>query len=164
MATKLSNTDHYNATPQQIMAMMQDPGYAGAKYTELGDVKFEVKSHEPDDNGLNVTVDREVNANLPDMAKKVLGEANQMVQSEVWRADGDSFVGNMTIDSPGKPITITATNVIKPAGDGSDWTVDFEIKASVPLIGGKIEKMVAEETKASLVKEFAFNQDWLANH
>ena len=44
----------------------------------------------------------------------------------------------------------------KPAGDGSDWTVDFEIKASVPLIGGKIEKMVAEETKASLVKEFAF--------
>jgi Protein of unknown function (DUF2505) len=164
VATKLSNTDHYNATPQQIMAMMQDSGYASAKYTELGDVKFEVKSHEPDDNGLNVTVDREVNANLPDMAKKVLGETNQMVQSEVWRADGDSFVGNMTIDSPGKPITITATNVIKPVGDGSDWTVDFEIKASVPLIGGKIEKMVAEETKASLVKEFAFNQDWLANH
>ena len=35
---------------------------------------------------------------------------------------------------------------------------------SAALIGGKIEKMVAEETKSSLVKEFAFNQNWLANH
>ncbi len=163
MSTKLSNTDHYNATPEQLMAMLQDAEYAPTKYKDLGDVAFTVTNHEPRDGGLNVTVDREVDANLPDLAKKFLGETTKMEQSEVWRADGDGFVGDMVMKSS-SPVTITATNTIKPSGDGSDWTVDFDIKASVPLVGGKIEKMVAEETKNSLVKEFAFNQDWLANH
>jgi hypothetical protein len=143
--------------------MLSDPEYATTKYTDLGDVAFTVKNHEPTDGGLNVTVDREVAANLPDMAKKVLGETTKMEQTEVWRADGDAFVGNMVMKSSA-PVAITATNTIKPSGDGADWSVEFDIKASVPLIGGKIEKMVAEETKSNLAKEYAFNQNWLANH
>ena len=165
MSTKLSNTDHYDATPAQTHGhAAATPSTPPAKYKDLGDVAFTVKNHEADDGGLNVTVDREVAANLPDLAKKVLGQTTKMEQTEVWRADGDGFVGNMI-------------DVLVVAGghhrhqhdqarrrDGADWTVNFDIKASVPLIGGKIEKMVAEETKSNLVKEFAFNQNWLANH
>ncbi|MEI2718191.1 MAG: DUF2505 domain-containing protein [Candidatus Nanopelagicales bacterium] len=162
MATKFSNTDHYSATPAQIMAMLSDPDYAPGKYQDLGDVSFTVENHEPNDGGLNVTVDREVASNMPDLAKKVLGETTKMKQTEVWRADGDGYVGNMTIEA--SPVVIAVNNTIRPAGDGSDWTSDFEVKASVPLVGGKIEKMVVEETKQSLVKELAFNESWLANH
>ncbi len=162
MSTKFSNTDHYNATPAQIMAMLSDAGYPDAKYKDLGDVSFTVTQHEPSDNGLNVSVEREVASNMPDMAKKVLGETTKMTQTEVWRTDGDGYVGNMTIEA--SPVTITVTNSIKPSGDGSDWTSDFEIKAGVPLVGGKIEKMVMEETKGTLTKEQAFNESWLSSH
>ena len=162
MSTKFSNTDHYSATPDQIMAMLSDSGYADAKYKDLGDVAFTVVQHEPSDNGLNVTVDREVASNMPDMAKKVLGETTKMKQTEVWRKDGDTYVGNMTIEA--SPVTITVNNTIKAAGDGSDWSADFDIKAGVPLVGGKIEKMVMEETKGSLTKEKAFNDSWLSSH
>lgn len=165
MSTKLSNTDRYPATPSQIMAMLQDADYAAAKYEALGDIKFEVLEHTPGDGSLTVKVEREVDANLPGAAKKVLGETNHMVQTETWSADGDGFDGNLGIDSPGKPLTITATETIAPVGDTeSDWTVNFEFKASIPFIGGKIEKMVADETKTSLAKEFAFNKGWLADH
>ena len=68
----------------------------------------------------------------------------------------------MTIEA--SPVTITVTNTIKPSGDGSDWTSDFEIKAGVPLVGGKIEKMVMEETKTTLPKEKTFNDSWLSSH
>lgn len=162
MSTKFSNTDHYDATPDQIMAMLSDAGYPDAKYQDLGDVSFTVAEHEASDNGLNVTVDRQVASNLPDLAKKALGETTKMKQTEVWRKDGDSYVGNMTIEA--SPVTITVTNTIKPSGDGSDWTSDFDIKAGVPLVGGKIEKMVMEETKTTLPKEKAFNDSWLASH
>lgn len=165
MSTKLSNTDRYPATPDQIMAMLQDSEYPKAKYEALGDLKFEVVKHEPSDVGLETVVDREVAANLPDIAKKVLGETNHLVQTENWGTSGDGYGGDMDIDSPGKPMNIQATMSITPVGDAeSDWTVDFEIKASVPLIGGKLEKMVDRETRDNLVKEFDFNKGWLASH
>lgn len=40
----------------------------------------------------------------------------------------------------------------------------MEISASVPLVGGKLEDVVKKETLQSLDKEYAFNQEWLANH
>lgn len=162
MSTKLSNTDHYDATPEQIMAMLQDPEYAPAKYKELGDVSFTVVTHEADDGGLNSVIDREVNSNLPDMAKKVLGQTSKMHQEDVWRADGDAYAGNMVITSG--PATITVNSTIKPAGGGADWTADFDIKVGIPMMGGKIEKAIKEETEGSLKNEFEFNKKWLASH
>lgn len=162
MSTKLSNTDHYDATPEQVMAMLQDPEYANAKYTELGDVSFTVVTHEVNDGGLNSVIDREVNSNLPDMAKKVLGQTSKMHTEDVWRADGDGYVGNMTITSG--PATINVSSSIVPAGGGSDWTANFDIKVGIPMMGGKIEKAIKEETEGSLKREFAFNKEWLASH
>lgn len=162
MSTKLSNTDHYDATPEQVMAMLQDPEYAPAKYTELGDVSFTVVTHEVNDGGLNSVIDREVNSNLPDMAKKVLGQTSKMHQEDVWRVDGDGYVGDMIITSG--PATITVSSSMRPAGGGTDWAVNFDIKVGVPLVGGKIEKAIKEETEASLKAEYAFNQKWLASH
>ncbi len=162
MSTKLSNTDHYDASPEQIMAMLQDPDYAPAKYTDLGDVSFNVVSLEATDGGLNSVIDREVNSNLPDMAKKVLGATSKMHTEDVWRADGDGFVGNMVITSG--PATITVNSTINPAGGGSDWTANFDIKVGIPMMGGKIEKAIKEETEGSLKREFEFNKGWLASH
>ncbi len=42
--------------------------------------------------------------------------------------------------------------------------LDNLASASVPLVGGKLEDVVKKETLQSLDKEYAFNQEWLANH
>ena len=162
MSTKFSNTDHYDATPDQIMAMLSDAGYPDAKYQDLGDVSFTVAQHEASDNGLNVTVDRQVASNLPDLAKKALGETTKMKQTEVWRKDGDSYVGNMTIEA--SPVTINVTNTIKPSGDGSDWTSDFDIKAGVPLVGGKIEGFIGNQLVELLIAEQRFTTVWITEN
>lgn len=165
MSTKFSNTDRYSASPDQIMAMLQDAGYAPAKYAALGDIKSDVQTHEVTDGGVSFVVEREVPSSMPDLAKKILGQTNHMVQKENWRADGQGYAAEMRIESPGKPLGITGDMRIVPVGDGeSDWTVNFEVKASVPLVGGKIEKMVEKETMETLPKEFAFNKEWLGSH
>ena len=67
--------------------------------------------------------------------------------------------------SPGKTVTIKGSMKMEKTGDDTSiWAVDFTIKASVPLVGGKIEKLVADETQANLAKEYTFNKEWLANH
>ncbi len=164
MSTKAGTVDPYPATPDRIMDMLRDPAYVNAKYVALQDTKFEVLELAATADGMVLKVDREVEANLPDFVKKVLGETNRLVQSETWSKSGDGYAADVVIDSPGKPITIKGTMSIKPNGDGtSTWSVDFVIKGSLPLMG-KIEKIVAEETQANLAKEYEFNKGWLASH
>lgn len=165
MATKAGTKDPYPATPDALIEMMANSDYVNGKYVALKDRKTEVLQLERTADGLNLKVDREVDANLPDIAKKVLGDSNRLVQREVWTKSGAGYRADVVIDSPGKPVKITGTMDIQPAGDGaSTWTVAFEIKASVPLVGRKIEQIVADETHANLVKEYEYNKGWLASH
>jgi len=165
MTAKAGVTDPYPVSPEGVVEMLLNRDYVMAKYEALQDRQFEVLQLERTDDGHVFKVDREVDANLPDIAKKVLGDTNRLVQSEVWRKSGDGYVADVKIDSPGKPVAITGSFEVMPSGDGAaTWTVDFTIKASVPLVGGKIEKIVAQEAQDNLGKEYTFNKQWLAEH
>jgi hypothetical protein len=145
--------------------MLQSREYVDAKYQGLGDIATNVETFEPSDDSIRLTVDRTVPADLPDFAKKVLGDTNRIVQNESWTATGDGYECDLKIEFPGKPLHVRGRLEIRPTGDATaDWDVDMEIKASIPLIGGKLEDVVRKETLASLDKEYAFNQEWLAGH
>ena len=164
MAKKAGTVDPYPASPDGLMAMMQDPEYVNAKYTALQDRSFEVLQLDKTAGGHVLKVDRIVDANLPDFAKKVLGDTNRLVQTEVWTKSGAGYKAEVDVQSPGKPITIKGTMNIQPHGENtSKWTVDFEIKGTLPLMG-KIEQIVANETQDNLGKEYTFNKGWLASH
>lgn len=162
MSTKVSNTDHYATSPDHLAELQGSADFINAKYTALADRKFAIKQQDVGDGTLTLVVERQVDANLPDIAKKVLGETNDLVLTENWRKAGDGWKADVKIDSPGKPMAITGNYELKPSGDGTDWVVNFDIKASVPLVGGKIEKMVAEETKTNFGKEYSFISSYLA--
>ena len=164
MSKKIKQTDHYEATPDAMMAMLGSTEYVEAKYQALGDISAEIVEHTSTDTAMVLKVDRQVPSDLPDFAKKVLGDTNHLVQTETWSAAGDGYKCDLSIDSPGKPLTIKSRSEIVPSGDGSDWNVDMEIKASIPLVGGKLEGVVEKETRATMAKEYDFNKMWLANH
>lgn len=165
MSKKIKKVDKYDATPDQLMEMMRDSAYIEGKYQALGDISFSVDEHTATDDGMVLKVSRTVPADMPGFAKKVLGETNDLVQNEKWTKDGDGYVCDLNIESPGKPLKITGKLSIQPTGDAtSDWTVDMDISASVPLVGGKIEGVVEGETQTSLGKEYEYNKSWLASH
>lgn len=165
MSKKISRIDKYDASPDAIFAMLCDADYVAGKYEALGDVSSDVQEHAVGDGSLNLKVARVVPSDLPDFAKKVLGENNNLVQQETWTKTADGYLCDLDIDAPGKPMHITGKLEIKGTGESSsDWHVNMEIKASVPLIGGKLEGSVEKETLASLDKEYAFNKEWLASH
>lgn len=164
MAKKAGTNDLYPATPDQLIAMMGSREYFDAKYVALQDDEFKILVHEATPNSVKLEVDRVVQANLPAFAKKVLGETNRLVQRETWTQKGSGYHADVVIDSPGKPIAITGTMDITPKGaTESMWKVDFVIKGSLPLMG-KVEEIVVKETQDNLVKEYAFNKKWLAEH
>ncbi|MDP4014410.1 MAG: DUF2505 domain-containing protein [Candidatus Nanopelagicales bacterium] len=164
MSTQLSKIDRYPASPDKLIAMMRSRDYFEAKYAHLEDIKFEVTKFEPSGDGVAVEVDREVAADMPDFAKKILGETNHLVQHETWSKDGAGYSCELIIDSPGKPITMKGSMSIVAAGEGeSDWALDLDIHSSLPLVGRKIEKIAHDQTRSASDKEMEFNLGWLAS-
>lgn len=162
MSKKISRVDKYNASADDIWAMLNSREYVDGKYQALGDISTDVVTFDTGDS-VALSVERIVPADLPDFAKKIMGDTNKIVQTENWTASGDSYVCDLHIEFPGKPLKVTGKLEVKPTGDAtSDWHVNMEIKASIPLVGGKLEGVVEKETLASLDKEYAFNQEWLA--
>jgi hypothetical protein len=155
----ISNTDRYSASPDQIMEMLQDPQYLTEKYQALGDISFDVVEQASSDTGLKITIQREAPA--PDSLKK-FGSTSKMTQTEVWTRDGDGYKCDMKIEA--NPVHINGKMTVVPVGEESDWTADLDIKAGVPLVGGKIEKAVAEQSMQSMGLEKQFNDQWLSSH
>ena len=164
MSKKISRVDKYNASADDIWAMLNSRDYVDAKYQALGDISTDVVQFDTGD-AIALSVERVVPAELPDFAKKIMGDTNKIIQNEKWSARGEGYVCDLKIEFPGKPLHVTGRLDVKPAGDANAaWHVDMDVKASVPLIGGKLEGVVVKETLASLDKEYAFNQEWLVAH
>ena len=99
----------------------------------------------------------------PGFAKRLFGATTEMVQTDVYGPETDGVrQGTWTIDVPGKPVLASGSIRLEADGDGALVTIDGELKASVPLIGGKIESWAGNEANDTLRKEYEFAVTWLA--
>jgi hypothetical protein len=163
MGRRLQTTDRYDATPAAVFAAFHDEKFVRAKYEALRYPEFDVLECSGDESGAVIKTRRLVPANVPGFAKKLFGDTTEMIQTDTWGAVGADGVrsGTWTIDVPGKPVSVKGTITLAPDGDGAVVTIDGEMKANVPLIGGKLEKFAGEEAEKTLVDEYEFAKDWL---
>lgn len=83
--------------------------------------------------------------NLPDAARSMVGD--QLVVDEVqdWgppAADG-SRRARVTVKVHGAPVALMGTLDVYPTPDGCHQALEAELKASIPFLGGKIERAAA---------------------
>ena len=106
MSKKISRVDKYNASADDIWAMLNSRDYVDAKYQALGDISTDVVQFDTGD-AIALSVERVVPAELPDFAKKIMGDTNKIVQNENWSAAGGGYVCDLHIEFPGKPLKVT---------------------------------------------------------
>ena len=56
----------------------------------------------------------------------------------------------VTVTIDGAPVTIEGPLKLEPTPDGSIVMIKAEVKASVPFVGGKLEKFAADNIQAFL--------------
>ncbi|WP_179953782.1 DUF2505 domain-containing protein [Lentzea guizhouensis] len=96
---------------------------------------------------------------LPSVAKAALGGDLVIQRMENWAAGAGTV--EVTIGSvPGR---LDGAFTITDNGSGSKLTLTGEVKVSIPLMGGKLEKMIAEQVAVLIDKESEFTSRWLAN-
>ncbi|AXB46622.1 DUF2505 domain-containing protein [Amycolatopsis albispora] len=84
-------------------------------------------------------------------------------REQVWEAAGEGYTGTAKATVDGVPGEITARTELVPNGTGATLVTSGEVRVRIPLVGGKLEQVIAEQVTKLLVREAEFTAKWLAD-
>lgn len=153
----------YDAPCEEVFAMMIDPGYVEAKLTGTGGRNPQVEVSEAGSDTIVHAV-RDLPAQVPSFVKSFTGESINVDETDRWSPADDLGARTcaVALEFAGTPSSVSGGLDLRPEGDGCVIDVTFEIKVSVPLVGGKIESVIGEQIERGINKENQIGRDWLA--
>lgn len=156
MAKRITHELTYDAPPAQVRAMLLDRDFRETVAAEQRALRSTILV-----DGEQVTFGTvQAARGIPSFAKKFVGDEIEILQKETWKGDD----ADVHITIPGKPGELRGTTRLLPAGDGTVEKVDLEVKVSIPLVGGKIEGLIADLITKALTYENRAGRAWLASH
>ncbi len=148
----------YEAGPEEVFAMLADPSFRERVAAEQGVVSIEV-SITPTGAGFTLVSDQvQDTAGLPAIAKKIAGDTTRAVVREEW---SDTTSATIEITAPGKPTRAAGTVRLIPDGAGTTYVQELDVRVKVPLVGGKLETLMADNIDAGLSVEHSVGTAWL---
>jgi uncharacterized protein YndB with AHSA1/START domain len=152
----------YDASPDDVFEMLCDKAFREKVCRGIGSVRYDVSVTRNGDTA-RIRNHRVMEVDLPEVAKKVVGDTIEMVQTEDWgeRQSDGSRAATFHVEIPGKPGSITGTVSLTPTGSGSREVVSGQVKVSIPFVGKKLETEVAKGLKAALEVEGRLGARWL---
>jgi hypothetical protein len=161
---KIAKTLEYAADPTSVFAVLSDPAFQEAKCAATAAIRYTANVASRSDRTV-ITTERVLPSDgLPDFAKNLIGDTLTVTETQDWgpaAADG-SREGKVEMAVAGTPISLTGTLSLAADGTGSVERLDSELKAKLPLIGGKIEKAAAPPIEAAIAIEHRTAQEWLS--
>jgi hypothetical protein len=120
-----------------------------------GALRHEVQI-EQDDGAAVITTRRELPTDdIPDYARGFVGTTLDVVRVDRWEApaaDG-SREGTINLEIKGAPIRLHGTLGLRPDDAGCEEAITGDLKASIPLLGGKMEKAAEPALMSAIRKE-----------
>jgi hypothetical protein len=154
MSKKVTRTLTYDASRDAVAAMLLDPAFREAVLE-----RQRVTRGSATLDGDVMTVEQARSSDgVPSFAKKFIGDEIVIVQTETWSSPDRAGI---VITIPGKPGEVTGSSRLAEADGQTTQTVDLEVRVSIPLVGGKIESMIADILGVGLDVEHKVGVGWL---
>ena len=145
----------FNHDVETVFAKLTDPDFLVERGVALGEKNIQCDV-EVDGRKTKVVLSRTVKRDLPAFLAKLFGDENRTIMTENWEELGSTKTGNYTLEVEGQPVTLSAKFKLKPAATGCEYTIDYKCKASIPLVGGKVEDFILGQTADGMRKEMDF--------
>lgn len=156
---KFEHSVRYDAPMGDVYAMLTDRGFREKATWAQDSITVDVEIDGPADSP-SVKIDMAQKlTGLPAFAKSIAGEKTRAIQTEEWH---DGEWADFSVDSPPMPISIRGTRRLVADGDGTLDTFDGEARAKLPLVGKKIEQLIADRLKGGWDTEHGVGVAWLA--
>jgi Protein of unknown function (DUF2505) len=155
----------FEAKTDAVFAMFSDPEYHRQKLVDAGHTHVEVLEcgAGADGKSFRIVTRRTVAVDVPGVLKRVLTPTNTVTQTDEWAQENKGVrTGTWKVDIKGVPIHLSGTMKLEAAKTGCVEAISGVAKASLPLVGGKLEKLAAGNFNDSTAQEQDFSTRWLA--
>jgi Protein of unknown function (DUF2505) len=161
---KISATLDYAATPHEVFTMLADEAFQTRKCAATGALNHTVSISAQGDRTVIVSSRDLPTDGFPAFVKSLVGATLAITETQDWGPAGTDGArqGTLTVDIVGAAIDLDGTLSLTPAGQGSVESVEGDLKARVPLFGGRIEKAAAPAIESAISVEREIGQAWLA--
>ncbi len=152
---KLITTLTYDASAEAVAAMLDDPAFREEVLARQKVVRGAV-----DIDGDVVRIEQIHSADdIPSFARTFVGDEIVIVQTETWTSP---TAADIALAVPGKPAGAAGTLTLTESGGTTTETVELAVNVRIPLVGGKVEGMIADLVKAAFGVEQRVGVEWLA--
>ena len=155
MSTKLTKQLTYDAPAAAVTAMLDDRAFREAvlqrQHVARGSVEID---------GDEVTIEQVRSADdLPSFVRTLVGDEIVIVQKETWTSPSTA---DMTLSIPGKPGEAVGSLTLTESAGTTTELIDLDLSVRIPLVGKKIESLVAGLFRDALDREHEVGVEWLA--
>lgn len=153
----------------EVYETMSDPDYLRARLDKLGGRGAKLLEHRADAAGARYRLRHGLAAeDLPAMVRNLLPGDVVIERTESLTRDGEGrYSGDVDVVIPGMPASALGTMRLADRdgsrSSSSELGVRADVTVKVPLIGSRIEDVVAEQVRNLLAAETAFTLDWMAS-
>jgi len=164
MATKINLEHKFAKGVDKVWAMYGDRAFFEKKYKATGCTNIQVLDYKKTEKGFSITVkyDAKSDAPVPDFAKKFMGETVSVTQTDAW--DAATKTGKITTEIKGAPVKVTADMKLEASGKGAVNRMVWTLSCGIPLVGGKLESILAEDVKVKSKRDEAASQTLLEGY
>lgn len=156
---RVSHTLTYpGTTVDTVYAMLADPAFrkAVADYQRVTDFSCEIT---PSGDGMDVRLEQAQGSDrLPSFAQRLVGGEIRFVQQERWASPAGAEI---EVVIPGKPGDMTGSTSLTQEGADVVQRIDLAVKVNIPLVGGKVEDLVAGFVGKAFDAEHKVGATWL---
>lgn len=142
---KYQESVDYPLTPEQLLKAFTAPHFVVDKYTQQGASHIEVLAQSQEANDWKITVQRQVpvEIDVPAFARSLVPARITLLQTDRWNLSTGR--GSLTIDFVNMPVKIYCQMSLSATPAGVQHRLAFDLKVGVPLIGGKLEAILAQD-------------------
>jgi len=160
MATNITIRANYSKSADEVMAAWGDAAFFQAKGEKMGARSIDVNVNDSGDT-LTIKYNREEtsDADIPGFAKKFVAEWNKVTQTDTWDKAGKT--GTIKLEVSGTPVDISCAMKLTDGGGSSSVEFNWTLKCGIPLVGGKLEKLLAEDIQLKAPRDEAASNEVL---
>lgn len=161
---KYHDTIHYPLPTASLFRFFTDPDFFVRKYLALGasNVKVTHAAMTGSQSTITVTRDVPVEVPIPSFARSLVPSHITLVQTDAW--DTATARGSLLIEFKGMPVRMTCDITLRDHAEGAVEELDFDIRVNVPLVGSKLEALLAQDLRLKFQRDTDVTLDIMKSH
>ena len=164
MATRFSHNARIGAPIETVYSAYGSEEYWRERLLAVGTDKDSLDDFASTSDGVRVTITQHIpEDDIPDSARRFLPGELTIVRTSTYSGfDGRTFTGSARAEAAGGLGLISGDATAVDRDGAAEESVSGQVKVSVPLLGGKLEKMVVSHLDRLFEAEYRHLNRWTA--